>query len=139
MTLTLFQKIVLAIAGLTALAVGLFILLAPHAFYASYGIDLGHNPSLLSDLRAPAAGLATLGGVMLCGVFRSALAPFSVVVAFVVFFAFPVGRVVSLVVDGAPSGGILGAFALEIVIAGLCLVAFGKRAERPQLMSHQTG
>jgi transposase InsO family protein len=44
--------------SLTALTIGAFILFAPHAFYGSYGITLGEDASLLSELRAPGAGLA---------------------------------------------------------------------------------
>ena len=53
MQLTRFQKITLGISGITALVIGSFITLAPHAFYAGYGITLGPEPNLLSELRAP--------------------------------------------------------------------------------------
>jgi len=59
------QKIALGVAGITALGIGTVIVAAPHAFYASYGIALGPDPSLLSELRAPGAGLAAFGAVML--------------------------------------------------------------------------
>ena len=61
--MTLFQKIALGVAGITALGIGASILIAPYAFYASYGIVLAPNPSLLSELRAPGAGLAAFGAV----------------------------------------------------------------------------
>ncbi len=127
MTLTLFQKIALGIAGLTAFAIGAFILFAPHTFYASYGIALGRDPNLLSELRAPGAGLAAFGGLMLAGVIRAAWTPVALVAALTVYLAFPVGRIVSLALDGMPSGSVIVALAIEVVIAGLCLVAFGRR------------
>lgn len=130
MSLTHFQKITLGLAGITAASIGLFILFAPHAFYASYGIALGQDPNLLSELRAPGAGLAALGGIMLAGLVRAAWVPVSVLAALTVYIAFPVGRLVSLAVDGVPSGSVLGALVVEVVIAGLCLVAFGKRGSR---------
>ena len=49
------------IVMIVALAIGGFILTAPMAFYASYGITLAPDASLLSELRAPGAGLAVLG------------------------------------------------------------------------------
>ncbi len=55
MTLTRLEKIALGISGVTALSIGGFILVAPHTFYASYGITLSNDPNLLSELRAPAA------------------------------------------------------------------------------------
>ncbi|MGB5556831.1 MAG: DUF4345 domain-containing protein [Paracoccaceae bacterium] len=127
MTLTRFEKITLSISGVTALGIGTFILAAPHAFYASYGITLGNHASLLSELRAPAAGLATFGIIMLAGIVRHAWAQISIVAALTVFLAFPAGRLVGLVADGMPSGGILGALILELVIAALCLAAFRHR------------
>ncbi|GAA6180039.1 hypothetical protein NBRC116594_14770 [Shimia sp. NS0008-38b] len=111
------------------------ITLAPHVFYASYGISLGENPSLLSELRAPGAGLVTLGILMLLGIWRSALVQLAIAATLIVFLAFPAGRFISLALDGMPSFGILGALALEIVIAVLCLFAFGKRLVSPDSKS----
>ena len=124
MQLTRFQKITLGIGGVTALAIGTLITLAPHAFYASYGITLGQDPNLLNELRAPGAGLAVFGALMLAGIVRAAMAPIALAVALTVFLAFPAGRVVGIVMDGIPSGSVIGALAFEIIIAGLLLAAF---------------
>jgi len=124
MQISRFQKITLGISGLTAMAIGTFIALAPHAFYASYGIALEHDPNLLNELRAPGAGLAVFGALMLAGVFRTAMAPIALAVALTVFLAFPVGRMVGIVMDGMPSGSVIGALAFEIIIAVLLLAAF---------------
>lgn len=126
--MTLFQKIALGIAGITSLSIGTFILTAPYAFYASYGIALDPDPSLLSELRAPGAGLAAFGAVMLAGIVRPGLKQVAVVAALTVFLAFPAGRIIGLLTDGMPSGGILGALVLELAIAALCLVAFRRGA-----------
>ena len=123
MQLTRFQKIALSISGVTALAIGTFITLAPHAFYASYGITLGQDPNLLNELRAPGAGLAVFGALMLAGVFRAAMAPTALAVALTVYLAFPVGRIVGIVLDGMPTGSVIGALAIEVVIAGLLLIS----------------
>ncbi|MDF1670941.1 MAG: DUF4345 domain-containing protein [Roseovarius sp.] len=132
MSLTIFQKTTLGIAGTTALLVGGFILAAPHVFYASYGIELGANPNLLSELRAPGTGLAVLGGIMLMGVIRAAWASVSLTIALAVYLAFPAGRLVSLMIDGMPSNSVLGALGIEVAIAILCLRAFRRpRIKRP--------
>ncbi len=52
MPLTLLQKIALGISGITASCIGALILAAPHLFYESYGISLGNDTNLLSELRA---------------------------------------------------------------------------------------
>lgn len=129
MTVTVLEKIALGVSGLTAVGIGVFILAAPHAFFASYGITLGDDASLLSELRAPAAGLAVLGLLMLMGIWRTAMAPVSRAAAMTVFLAFPAGRLVGLVVDGLPSGPIIGALVFELSIAALCFVAFRRSAE----------
>lgn len=123
------QKIALGVAGITSLGIGAFIFAAPVAFYASYGITLGPDPSLLSELRAPGAGLAGFGAVMLAGIVRPALRQAAVVAALTVFLAFPAGRVVGLAVDGMPSVEVLVALILEIAIAGVCLFAFRRGAD----------
>ncbi len=133
MNLTFFQKTALAIAGLTASCIAAFILVAPHAFYAGYGVELGTNASLLSELRAPAAGLLASGILMLAGIMWTAWTRPAVVVAFIVFVGFPAGRIMGLILDGMPSGGILGALAIEILIGLLLFAAFGwrRRAAMP--------
>ncbi|MDI3337710.1 DUF4345 domain-containing protein [Defluviimonas aestuarii] len=122
--MTYIQKIALGVAGITTLGIGSLILIAPQAFYASYGIALGPGPSLLSELRAPGAGLAAFGGVILAGIVTPSLRQAAVVVALTIFLAFPTGRLLGLLIDGMPSGGILAALGLELAIAGLCLFAF---------------
>lgn len=130
MPLRFFEKMALGLSGLTATGIGAFILAAPHAFYAGYGISLGNDASLLSELRAPAAGLAALGAVMLAGIWRPTLTPMSIAAALIVFWAYPAGRLVGLAVDGMPSGGMIGALVIELGIAALCVLAFGRRLRR---------
>lgn len=124
---TLLEKIALGVSGFTALVIGAFILVAPQAFYAGYGIILGQDASLLSELRAPGAGLAGCGVLMLLGLWRHAVLPVGMAVALTVFIAFPVGRLVGLAVDGMPSGNVIGALVVELAIATLCLAAFRRR------------
>jgi len=124
--LTHFQKAVLGLAGITAVLIGAFILAAPHAFYASYGIALGEDVNLLSELRAPAGGLFTLGAIMLLGLFRPRWTDRAVFSAFTVFIAFPAGRIVSVLADGLPNGSIVSAFTVELLIAGLLFLAFAR-------------
>jgi hypothetical protein len=123
------QKVALAIAGMTALSIGISIFASPQAFYASYGITVGTNPDLLSELRAPAANLAALGSAMLVGIFVPAWRRVSSTVALIVFVAFPLGRITSLLLDGMPTTGILGALIIEVLVGVLCAVAFWPRTE----------
>jgi hypothetical protein len=99
----------------------------PHVFYAGYGITIGNDPNLLSELRAPGAGLVAFGSLIMLGVWRSALAQLAMTATLVVFLAFPAGRVIGIALDGLPSTGIIWALILEIAIAVLCLFAFRRR------------
>lgn len=136
-----FEKIALGVSGLTALGIGIFIQAAPQMFFASYGVTLGDDPSLLSELRAPAAGLAAFGALMLVGIWHRAMAPVSRIMALAVFIAFPSGRLIGLGLDGAPSGPIMGALVFELSVAGLCIAAFGRRfyPARAQLSGTRVG
>lgn len=131
MSSTKLQGIALSIAGVTALAIGAMILFAPRAFYASYGIALGPNPNLLSELRAPGAGIAVLGSTMLAGLVRERWVPFAIAAATTIYLAFPLGRLVGIVVDGVPNISVLGALAIEVAIGALCVIAFA-RPRRPR-------
>lgn len=128
---TLFEKIALGLSGLTAFTIGASILFAPHAFYASYGITLGQDANLLSELRAPGAGLAGFGLLMLLGIWRQVILPVAKAVALTVFIAFPAGRLVGMATDGLPSGSVIVALIIELVIAALCLAAFRRRFRQP--------
>lgn len=135
--MTLFQKLTLAAAGLTALGIGGAILAAPLAFYRSYGIALPQDPNLLSELRAPAAGLVVLGGVILAGLLRATMEPVARAAALIVFLGWPAGRLVGLIVDGVPSASILGAFGVEVTIAILLVIALRPAAQtsRPRRLA----
>ena len=120
MSSTWFQKLTLGIAGLAALGIGLAITTAPASFYATYGIILGSDPNLLSELRAPGANLAALGMIILAGAFRQGMQRLAAFLGATVFLAYAFGRIVSMVLDGMPSSGLVQATLIELVIGGLC-------------------
>ena len=119
---TRLQKAILALAGLIAAAIGLAITFAPNAFFASYGLSLDTDPSLMSELRAPGANLAALGAIMIAGALRANWYTPARLLAITVFFAFAFGRAVSWSVDGAPHTGIHAALAIEVMVGGLVLL-----------------
>ncbi|MCI4663679.1 MAG: DUF4345 domain-containing protein [Neomegalonema sp.] len=136
MTATIFERATLGVAGTTALAIGAAIALAPHSFYASYGISLGSDASLMSELRAPGLNLAALGALIVAGAVRASLTRLSAGLGALVFLAFAMGRGVSFMLDGAPAASILAAFAIEAVFGGLCLLVFRRHAERRIAPAH---
>lgn len=121
MTYDVKRRLVLALSGLTAAAVGLAIALDPQAFYADYGIALKPEPNLMSELRAPAVNLAALGLIILSGALVQRLAQGAALLGATVFFAFAMGRILSLTVDGRPSDSVLLSLGIEVVLGLLCL------------------
>ena len=130
MTTTWFQRLTLGAAGLAALGIGLAITAAPASFYASYGIVLGTDPNLLSELRAPGANLAALGAIILAGTVHQGIARLSAALGAVVFLAYAFGRIVSMALDGMPSSGLVQATMIELVIGGLCAVLLRRGQSR---------
>ena len=120
MSPTWFQKLTLGIAGLAALCIGLAITAAPASFYAIYGVILGNDPNLLSELRAPGANLAALGMIILAGAFRQGMQRLAAFLGATVFLSYAFGRIVSMALDGMPSSGLIQATLIELVIGGLC-------------------
>ncbi len=133
MTHNWYSRIVLGIGGLMALSIGGAIVLAPYAFYASYGIVIESNPNLLSELRAPGANLAMLGMIMLGGAIKASLFPTARLLAVSVFLAFAFGRVLSWIVDGQPSASIVTALAIELVIGALAALTHFKNGGRTRV------
>ncbi|WP_298432572.1 DUF4345 domain-containing protein [uncultured Jannaschia sp.] len=128
--MTLFQTLALGTAGIVATAIGAALTMAPAAFLAGSGIVVGPDPALLSELRAPGAGLAVLGLVMLSGLRDAAMRPTALVAAAIVYVGYPLGRLVGIAIDGLPPAEILAALTAEIAIALWLALAFLPRRTR---------
>ncbi len=131
-------RAILIASGLIAIGVGGATLIAPVAFERSYGVELGSNISLLSEVRAPGAALLASGALMISGAFVPKLAFTSTVTATVWFLSCGASRLLSMVLDGIPDSGLVQAAVLEIaigVLGALALVRFRlatTSAARPQ-------
>lgn len=119
-------RIVLILSGLIAAGIGGAILLNPTAFYATNGIDLGGNVSLLNEVRAAGGALLAVGILIISGAFVASLTYTSAVVAALFYLSYGVSRILSFAMDGMPSEGLVQAAALEIFIGVVCLVALSK-------------
>jgi len=125
--------IFLSVSGLLLLAIGGTILLVPHAFYASDGIVLGNDPSLLSEIRAPGGLLAASGLFILTGVIRPTLRSLALVLTVLVYGSFGLSRLLSFSLDGMPSYSLAIATVVELVVAGIGLVM---RCHQPPVQPH---
>ncbi len=114
--------IFLSVSGLLLVVIGGTILIVPHAFYASDGIVLGSDPSLLSEIRAPGGFLAGSGLLILTGTFRNHLSSLAVLLTVLVYGSFGLSRLLSLVLDGIPSDSLMIATVIEVAVAAIGLM-----------------
>lgn len=124
------RSVVLWVAGLIAVAIGAAIFLAPGAVYAGNGIELGSDPSLLSETRAPAGALFACGLVIVAGAQSPRFTFTSLWLATVLYLAYGSSRVVSLLVDGAPALGLVVAAVVELAVGVACLACLVREERR---------
>ena len=124
-------RIILLLSALVAVVIAATILVAPDAFYASYGIEVGGNATLANELKAPAGALLVAGLLMFAGAFRLRYAVLSLATAAAVYLSYGLGRVISIALDGLPHSGMVSAAGIEIGIGAVCLVTLlhARRAE----------
>ena len=120
---------ILALASLTALAVGLGILTVPMAFYGSYGIDPTLSPSLANELRSPGAAIGILGIFLGLAVVAERWRLTGLVVSAAFYLAYAGARAVSVVLDGVPSTALFvaGAFELALGLAAASMLVLRRR------------
>lgn len=116
-------RLVLLPSALIAIAIAATILLAPEAFYAGCGIEIGGDATLANELKAPAGALLVAGLLMLAGVFRTRFAIISLTTATVVYLSYGLSRLLSIAVDGLPHSGMISAAGIELVVGAVCLAA----------------
>ena len=122
----------LLVAGSLLLLIGGFILGAPIEFYASNGIELGADPSLRNELKAPAGLLLVAGIAMIVAVLVRGHADAALWLAALIYLSYAGSRVASMALDGMPAAGLVQAAALEAILGLACLaVAVMRRWPTP--------
>ena len=119
----------LAVSGFILLAVGGTLLMAPAFMHAANGVELGGNPSLLSEVRAPGGSLLALGILVIAGAFVPPLRYPAILVAAIVYTAYGLSRLLSMAMDGMPAQGIVVVAGLEITIGVVNLVLLRRMRE----------
>lgn len=112
-------KASLSVSGIIGAAVGSTLLIAPAMMHGANGVDLGSNPSLLSEVRAPGGALLALGVLVLAGAFVVRLAYPATMIAAIVYLAYGLSRLLSIALDGMPASGLILAAGLEITLGAL--------------------
>ncbi len=117
-------NIYLIISGLVLTAVGGLTTFNPINIKANEGIDIAGNPSGLNDVRAFGMLLLALAIVLFLGIFKGGLKKTANVVAFLLFLSLGIGRVISMLIDGMPSDGMMKATGLEFILGIIGLILF---------------
>lgn len=125
--LTRSGRTTLILAGIILLLVGVPIVLGPLAYQASMGVVLPDDPTLLSDLRAMGGSLLGFG-LLLVGSARGPHARHAALAGAVLFLSYGTSRLLSMALDGLPTGTLVGSAAIELLI-GAALVAAVLRAD----------
>lgn len=120
------RLILLTFSGILLFVIGAMILLFPHSFYASNGVTLSNQASLLSEIRAPGALLIACAVILLLGVIRQNMMQSALILSAIVYGTFGVARLFSFVIDGMPASSLVAATFLEIIIGVLSLLLIPK-------------
>lgn len=111
----------LFLAGVLLILVAAFILSAPVDFYAANSIELGTDPNLLNELKAPAGFLLAAGLFILSSALVRRLAETATALAAMIYLSYAGSRFASMLVDGMPAESLVQAAVLEAVIGLACL------------------
>ncbi|REJ75178.1 MAG: DUF4345 domain-containing protein [Acidobacteria bacterium] len=114
--------IFLFLSGALLLGIGGAILLFPHSFFASNGIVLSNDPSWLSEVRAPGGLLTASSILILLGALRRSLRTPATALTVLVYGSFGLARLLAIVLDGVPSGMLVGSMAIELIVAAIGLL-----------------
>lgn len=122
----------LLVAGALLILIGSLILASPADFYASNDIELGANPSLVNELKAPAGLLLAAGLFMLGAIFVRSQADTALWLAALIYLSYAGARVASMAFDGVPAAGLVQAAAIEGIVGSACLAVLLVRRVAPR-------
>lgn len=116
-------KIYLVISGLLLTVIGSLTTFNPVNIKANEGIEIAGNASALNDVRSFGMLLLATALFSIIGAFKTSLRKSATISAFLLFLSLGAGRIVSIILDGMPSDGMVKATGLEMIlgIAGLII------------------
>lgn len=126
---TALLKTFLAVAGVIAVGLGTLILLMPVAFYASYGLDLTGQVTLLNEIRSHGLSLIGIGTFIMTGAVMSRFAPGALAVSAFFYLSYGLSRLVALALDGWPGPGLALSGAVELAVGALALLIYFSRGQ----------
>ena len=117
-------KIYLFVSGFILTAIGGLTAFNPVTIKANEGIQIAENASALSDVRSFGMLLVAMALFSFSGSIKSSLRKPATISSFLLFLSLGIGRLLSMLLDGMPSDGMVKATGLEIILglAGLILL-----------------
>jgi hypothetical protein len=122
-------KTILLVSGFILTGIGGAILFMTMALFASNGIDLGGNISLLNEIRPPGGALLASGLLIMSGAFVTKMTFSAAVLTILVYLSYGISRILSMAIDGIPAKGLVMATVVEIIIGLVGIFAFLKYRE----------
>lgn len=123
---TLGLKTLLFVTGLIGVGIGGAILLTPVAFHATSGIVVVGDESLMNEMRAAGGALFACGFLVLLGAFVSRLTYTALVLSTALYMSYGLSRLLSMAVDGMPSGNLVAITLFELGVGLICALALTK-------------
>ncbi|CAL2085848.1 DUF4345 domain-containing protein [Tenacibaculum sp. 190524A02b] len=117
-------KIYLFISGLILTAVGILTTFNPITIKANEGIEIAGNASALNDVRSFGMLLLVTALLLFLGSFKSSLRKSATIFSSLLFLSLGAGRILSIILDGMPSSGMVKATGLEVILGLVGLVLF---------------
>lgn len=108
--------LLLIVSGAIAALIGLVILFIPQALYAGNTNVLTAGAELYSEIRAPGALLAVLGGLILASAFRPANRRMGLGLSALLYLSYAMARLWSLYVDGHPGDMLMLTTGIELAL-----------------------
>lgn len=124
-------------SGMLLGLIGTAMLTKTEAFLAMSDVRIDPDPSLLSELKAPSLLLILTGVLMLIGSVRSRCADLGLAVGAVVYGSYGMARLAGMVIDGLPTGPLLVATLIELVLAALLMALRISRLSAKQPAAQQ--
>jgi len=117
-------KLYLIISGLLLSVIGALTTFNPINIKIEEGIDLAGNASALNDVRSFGMLLLFTAVFSLTGAFKRTIRKSATISVFLLFLSLGVGRVLSMILDGMPSDGIVKATGLEMILGVSGLIIY---------------
>lgn len=114
-------RIVLVVTGAVLGLIGGALVLVPKQFLEMSHVFVDHDPSLMSEISAPAGILLFASALMIVGAIQLRFANLALAVGAIVYGSYGIGRVFSMLLHGLPSESLITATMIELGAAALLI------------------